>query len=352
MRASLRNSVVTAVLMVASLLSPIEANCSPSMNTRSANQGMMWIPGGTFTMGSRDDSSRLNEGPPHEVKVDGFWIDEHPVTNAQFEAFVRATGYVTTAEKAPTWEELKKQLPPGSEKPDESVLVAGSMVFMPSDGPVDRGDMRNFWRWVPGASWKHPEGPSSDIKSRMNHPVVQVSWDDASAYATWAGKRLPTEAEWEFAARGGKENQKFPWGNEFRPGGKFMANTWQGEFPYHNTGEDGFIGTAPVTSFPPNGYGLYDMVGNVWQWCSDWYRPDTYQQRAESSSKEEHSCHNPKGPEQSFNPTNPASPERVTKGGSFLCHVSYCESYRPAARRGTPTDTGMSHIGFRCATST
>jgi sulfatase modifying factor 1 len=339
------------LLFAMTLVTSIAGSCEPKAAKQSAHEGMIFIPAGTFTMGSDDDSSRRNEGPPHQVTVDGFWIDEHPVTNAQFQAFIQATGYTTTAERAPTWEELQKQLPPGSQKPDESLLVAGSMVFTPSDGPVDRGDMRNFWRWVPGANWKHPEGPHSDIKTRMNHPVVQVSWDDAATYARWSGKRLPTEAEWEFAARGGREKQKFPWGNEFQPGGKFMANTWQGNFPYRNTGEDGFIGTAPVKSFPPNGYGLYDMAGNVWQWCSDWYRPDTYTKRTETSLKDEHSCHNPSGPDQSFNPVNPTSPERVTKGGSFLCHASYCESYRPAARRGTPADTGMSHIGFRCASS-
>jgi sulfatase modifying factor 1 len=338
--------IATSLLIAALLISPQFGSCAPKAGKTTLHEGMIRIPGGAFIMGSRDDSSRANEGPPHEVQVDPFWIDEHPVTNAQFEAFVQATGYRTTAEKAPTWEELQKQLPPGSQKPDASVLVAGSMVFTPSDGPVDRRDMRNFWRWIPGATWRHPEGPTSDIKGRMNHPVVQVSWDDAAAYAKWAKKRLPTEAEWEFASRGGEEKQKFPWGNDFRPGGKFMANTWQGEFPYHNTGEDGFIGTSPVKSFPPNGYGLYDMVGNVWQWCNDWYRPDTYSQRTE-----QHSCQNPKGPDQSFNPMNPASPERVTKGGSFLCHISYCESYRPAARRGTPFDTGMSHIGFRCVST-
>ena len=307
-------------------------------------KGMVWIPGGKFTMGSQDDSSRKNEGPPHSVEVDGFWIDQSPVTNEEFEKFIKATGYITTAERKPTWDELKKQLPPDTAKPDDSVLVAGSMVFTPSNGPVDLQDMASFWRWVPGASWKHPEGPGSSLKGRMNHPVVQVSWFDAEAYAKWAGKRLPTEAEWEFASRGGLEQKKFPWGNEAMPGGKFMANTWQGEFPYKNTGEDGFVGTAPIKSFPPNGYGLYDMVGNVWQWVSDWYRPDTFAQRAD-----ELSCHNPTGPSKSWSPINPTQEERVTKGGSFLCHISYCESYRPSARRGTPPDTGMSHIGFRCA---
>jgi sulfatase modifying factor 1 len=315
--------------------------------TATPPRGMVLIPGGSFSMGSADETSRANERPPHTVTVDPFFLDTRPVTNAEFERFVKATGYKTTAEKAPTWEELQKQLPPGAPKPDESVFVAGSLVFTPSAGPVDRADMRNFWRWVRGANWRHPEGPGSDLKGRMNHPVVHVSWFDANAYAKWAGKRLPTEAEWEFSARGGLSGKRYPWGDEERPEGRFMANTWQGDFPYRNTGEDGFVGAAPVGSFPANGYGLVDMVGNVWQWVSDLYRPDTFAERAEDKL----SCHNPTGPKTSAQTVNRAQEERVTKGGSFLCHESYCLSYRPAARRGTPPDTGMSHIGFRCAKS-
>jgi formylglycine-generating enzyme required for sulfatase activity len=309
---------------------------------------MVWIAGGEFTMGSDGALARANERPPHRVRVSGFWLDAAPVTNAQFEQFVKATGYVTVAERKPDWEELKKQLPPDTPKPDDSTLVPGSMVFVPSDGPVDLARMENFWAWTPGASWRHPEGKHSTIADRASHPVVHVCWDDAVAFAAWAGKRLPTEAEWELAARGGTAGTTYWWGDEFRPGGRFMANTWTGRFPYENTKADGFAGTSPVKTFPPNGYGLFDMGGNVWNWCSDWYRADVFAERA---TAKEPVCCDPKGPASSRSADHPRQSERVTKGGSFLCHESYCASYRPSARRGLPTDTGMSHVGFRCAKS-
>jgi formylglycine-generating enzyme len=313
---------------------------------RKAPPGMVWIPGGTFLMGTDDVSSFPNERPAHRVHVEGFWIDDHDVTNAEFARFVEATGYVTTAERKPDWEELKKELPPGTPKPDDSMLVAGSLVFTPTARPVPLNDLSAWWRWVPGANWRHPEGPGSSIQGRENYPVVQVSWYDALAYAQWAGKRLPTEAEWEFAARGGLKSKRYVWGDEFKPGGKHMANTWQGLFPVRDTGEDGFVGTSPVGSYPANGYGLYDMAGNVWQWCSDWYRVDTH---IEAASK--NVCRDSGGPAESYDPGDPYSPKRVVKGGSFLCNPDYCESYRPSARRGTPSDTGSSHTGFRCVIS-
>jgi formylglycine-generating enzyme len=313
---------------------------------RKAPPAMAWITGGAFLMGTNDKESFPNERPAHLVQVQGFWMDEHDVTNAEFSKFVEATGYVTTADRKINWEDLKKELPPGAPKPDDSALAPGALVFTPTSGPVPLNDLSAWWRWVPGANWRHPEGPQSSIQGRENHPVVQVSWYDALAYAQWAGKRLPTEAEWEFAARGGLESKRYVWGDEFKPVGKHMANTWQGQFPVTNTAEDGFVGTSPVGSFPANGYGLYDMAGNVWQWCSDWYRVDT---NIEAASK--NVCRDPRGPTESYDPGDPYSPKRVVKGGSFLCNPSYCESYRPSARRGTPPDTGSSHTGFRCVIS-
>ncbi|HET6574809.1 MAG TPA: formylglycine-generating enzyme family protein [Fimbriiglobus sp.] len=305
--------------------------------------GMRWVPPGEFTMGS--DAGPATERPAHRVRLDGFWIDEHEVTNVLFRAFVEATGYVTTAEKKPEWEELRKTLPPGTPRPPDDQLVPGSMVFTPPPGPVPLDNAAAWWRYVPGANWRHPEGPGSTIDGRDDHPVIHVSWDDAAAYARWAGKRLPTEAEWEYAARGGLARKRFTWGDDPPADDSKLANIWQGDFPYRNLMLDGWERTAPVKAYPPNGYGLYDMAGNVWEWCSDWYRADEYARRAGRGP-----IANPAGPTESWDPNEPWAPKRVTRGGSFLCHVSYCESYRPAARRGTAPDTGMSHLGFRCVT--
>jgi formylglycine-generating enzyme len=346
-----RRLALIGVLVVAAIAAGIGA-ASSYRSTRPpppgpAPAGMKWIPGGEFIMGTDDANSMPNERPAHRVRLDGYWIDETPVTNAQFRKFVEATGYLTTAERPVDWKELKKQVPPGTPKPPNEKLQPGSLVYTPPDHPVDLRDMSQWWTWTTGANWRHPEGPSSTIDPKDNDPVVQVSWDDAVAYAKWAGKRLPTEAEWEYAARGGaKTNTRYWWGDEFCPGGKFMCNTFTGEFPFKNTAEDGFAVVAPVKSFPANGYGLYDMAGNVWNWCSDIYAADMHARIQDSDM-----CFNPTGPTTSFNPTRavPASVERVTKGGSFLCNPNYCESYRPTARRGTPPDTGSGHVGFRCA---
>src|SRR5215471_16912371 len=259
--------------------------------------GMAWIPGGEFSMGSEDESMR-DARPYHRVAVDGFWMDRTDVTNEQFARFVEATHYVTIAERQPDARDF-----PGA--PPEN-LVAGSVVFTPPPAPVSLEDHFVWWRYVKGANWRHPEGPDSNLKGRGNHPVVHVAYDDALAYARWAGKRLPTEAEWEFAARGGLDRKPFVWGDEFKPGGKFQANTFQGHFPDHNTGEDGFIGTSPVGSFPPNGFGLFDMAGNVWEWTSDWYRADYYQTLAATKQI----TRNPQGPPDSYDPSEPGTKKR------------------------------------------
>jgi formylglycine-generating enzyme required for sulfatase activity len=275
--------------------------------------------------------------------VDGFWMDETEVTNSQFRAFVEASGYVTTAEKAPDLEALMRQRPPGTERPREAP-AAGSLVFRPTDGPVKLDDPSQWWKWTEGADWRHPEGPGSGLDGREGHPVVHVSWDDAAAYAKWAGKRLPTEAEWEHAARGGMEGKPYTWGDEPPgAGGRWRCNIWQGEFPWKNAAADGFERTAPVKSFPPNGHGLYDVAGNVWEWCADWYDHDLYRRRAGRGL-----VVNPAGPERSYVPHEPLMPQRVQRGGSFLCNDRYCSRYRPGARHGCSPDTGMSHVGFRC----
>jgi formylglycine-generating enzyme required for sulfatase activity len=304
---------------------------------------MVWIGGGEFVMGTDEQEAYPAERPAHQVRVDGFWMDETEVTNDQFRAFVTATNYVTVAERAPDWEQLKTQLPPGTPKPPDDVLVPASLVFVSPASPVSLANPAVWWAWTPGADWLHPEGPGSNIDGRGNHAVVQVSWEDARAYADWAGKRLPTEAEWEFAARGGLESQRYAWGNVFEPNGEIMVNTWQGHFPDVNSQTDGFGRTAPAKSFPPNGFGLYEMTGNVWEWCSDWYDAGLYTRRTGPAA-----AVNPVGPDKSYDPTALHSARRVTKGGSFLCTKEYCSNYRPSARRGTDWDTGMSHVGFRC----
>lgn len=319
-----------------------------------SDDGMALIPAGEFTMGSDADYALPNERPAHRVKVSAFLMDKHPVTNAAFEKFVAATGYKTVAERAVDWEEIKKQVPPGTPKPPDEALQPGSLVFRPTDGPVPLDDMSGWWVWTTGANWRQPEGPGSDLKGREDHPVVQVAWEDAAAYAKWAGKRLPTEAEWEYAARGGFDGKRYAWGDEERPEGTWHANRWNGEFPYKNTKEDGFAGTSPVGSFPANGYGLFDMGGNVWNWCADIYHGSAHAEK----SGDDAVCCDPQGPATAAEqrplrgdpspPDVPGALRRVMKGGSFLCSPSYCESYRPSARRGTSPDTGSSHVGFRC----
>ncbi len=307
---------------------------------------MVWIPGGEFTMGTNDKDAYPYERPAHRVKVDGFWMDITEVTNADFKKFVDATGYITTAEKKPEWEELKKQLPPGTPKPDKMVLEAGSLTFNPPEFTVSLDDYSQWWSWSSGTNWKHPQGPKSSIEGRENYPVVHVSFDDAAAYCKWAGKRLPTEAEWEFASRGGREGQRYSWGEDFNPGGKFMANTFQGVFPGKNTSDDGFPEASPVKSFPPNDYGLYDIIGNCWEWTSDYFNINYYEELSKQGV-----AMNPKGPDKPYDPQEPYADKHVTRGGSFLCAENYCVNYRTSARQASAFDTGMSHIGFRCVTT-
>lgn len=300
-------------------------------------KGMAWIAGRSFLMGSND--FYLEERPVHEVVVESFWMDRHPVTNAEFRRFVNATGYVTSAERTP--------VPSDYPDADPALLVPGSLVFRKTRRPVDLNDYRNWWTWTPGAQWRHPDGPGSTLHGRERHPVTQVAYEDADTYAAWAGKELPTEAEWELAARGGLDGKVFPWGDEFAPRGKMMANTWQGDFPWQNLATDGFEGTSPIKSFSPNGYGLFDTVGNVWEWTSDYF--------STQHPVVEHACcapSNPRvtSPEGSFDVGQPGEhiPRRVTKGGSHLCAPNYCLRYRPAARQGEAVDTSTAHIGFRC----
>lgn len=309
------------------------------------NESMVLIPGNTFTMGARERQfARKDEFPQHRVKINSFYMDIHPVTNAQFRLFVESTGYVTTAEMAPDWEEMKQQLPPGTPKPPDSLLVPASLVFRSPGQQVSRQDYQSWWEWVPGASWKHPLGPGSSIEGKDDYPVVHISWYDANAYADWAGKRLPTEAEWEYAALGGNYKNIYPWGND--PITPDKANYWQGEFPYNDLGADQFNGIAPVKSFPANSFGLYDMAGNVWEWTADWYHADYYNFKANQFVS-----YNPKGPAKSYDPMEPGIPKKSIRGGSFLCNDSYCAGYRASARMKSSPDSGMLHLGFRLVRS-
>ena len=296
---------------------------------------MAWVPGGAFRMGS--DDFYPEERPVHRVSVDGFWMDRYPVTNAEFRRFVDATGHVTLAERAPD-----PRAYPGA---DPTLLVPGSLVFRRLARRPALSDHRAWWAYTPGACWKHPEGPGSVLDGREEHPVVHVAFEDAGAYAAWSGNALPTEAEWEFAARGGLSGATFAWGDEFAPGGRTMANTWQGEFPWQNLLTDGYEGTSPVGAFPPNGHGLYDVAGNVWEWTSDFFHPRHPDEPAKA-------CCVPRNPRVTSEAGSYAAgeriPRRVVKGGSHLCAPNYCLRYRPAARQGEAVDTSACHIGFRC----
>ena len=308
-----------------------------------APKGMVWIPGGEFSMGAQDPpqmdmvgmKATTDSRPIHRVYVDGFFMDKTDVTNAQFAEFVKATGYVTIAEKTPAAEDF-----PGA--PREN-LYAGGVVFSPPNHAVDLNNHYQWWSYVKGANWRHPTGPKSSIKGKESYPVVQVAFPDAEAYAKWAHKRLPTEAEWEFAARGGRAGELYDWGNEMRPGGQWMANTFQGQFPGKDSGEDGFAGIAPVKKFPPNAFGLYDMAGNVWEWCSDWYASNYYQQQAAKVL-----VRNPRGPDSPYDEGEPGAKKKVQRGGSFLCTDQYCTRYMTGTRGKGDWRSGANHIGFRC----
>ncbi len=295
-----------------------------SIAAHSTRKGMVLVPGGAFAMGSADFYPE--ESPVREVTVDDVWVDQHPVTNAQFRRFVKDTGHVTVAEHAPNPEDF-----PGA---DARLLVAGSQVFTPSSGPIPLNDWTRWWRWQPGADWRHPEGPGSTLNGRELHPVVHVGWEDALAYARWSGKDLPTEAEWEHAARGGLAGATYPWGNDFQPRGRVMANTWHGRFPFENLRPHGFAGTSPVRSFPPNGYGLYDVAGNVWEWTTSRWSNQPVDGAAPACCAPQHEV--------------TEEERRITKGGSHLCAPSYCHRYRPAARQGHAVRSTTGHLGFRC----
>jgi formylglycine-generating enzyme len=311
--------------------------------------GMVWIPGGEFSMGAAEPTgtdhnpvgmqATQDSRPVHRVYVDSFWMDRTEVTNAEFTRFVAATGYVTTAEKALSATEFPDAPP--------DMLVPGSIIFVAPDTPVRLDEPLRWWTWVKGANWRHPEGPSSALTGRETHPVVHVAYADAEAYCRWADKRLPTEAEWEFAARGGLSGQVYPWGDEFLSTGRWMTNTFQGSFPDGNSSADGHMATAPVAQFPANGYGLHDVAGNVWEWVSDWYRPDYYAQLVRAGGV----ARNPTGPDSSWDPAEPGQAKRVHRGGSFLCTDQYCSRYMVGTRGKGEINSSTNHLGLRCVQS-
>jgi formylglycine-generating enzyme required for sulfatase activity len=306
-------------------------------------KGMVWIPGGTFLQGAvpQDKTAMMHEKPQHEVTVDGFFMDITEVTNSQFKKFIDATSYITVAERKVDWNELKKQLPVGTQKPHGSILQPGSLIFKKTESSVPNlYDFSQWWKWEIGANWKHPKGKNSDLKGKENYPVVQIAYEDALAYCKWANRRLPTEAEWEFAARGNNKNTTYFWGNDENLLSK-NANSWEGEFPVTNSKLDGFEGLAPVKSYPANAFGLYDIAGNVWEFTSDWYNVKYYNEVANSKNS------NPKGATTAYNPNSPYLKEKIIKGGSFLCNASYCASYRISSRMGTSLDSSLEHVGFR-----
>ncbi|MCF8714723.1 formylglycine-generating enzyme family protein [Joostella atrarenae] len=309
-----------------------------------APKGMVWIPGGSYTQGARanDKFALKHENPAHPVSVNGFFMDETEVTNKEFAKFIKETGYVTVAERPIEWEEIKKQVPPGTPRPHDSVLRPGSLLFKKTKNSVPNlYDFSQWWEWKIGADWKHPKGPDSSIEGKDDYPVVHIAYEDAVAYCEWAGRRLPTEAEWEFAANGGLHDKMYTWGDDDSKLTK-NANTWTGEFPTENTEVDGFENKAPVKSFPPNSYGLYEISGNVWEWTQDWYNVNYYSQVLDKGE-----VNNPKGATEPYNPNNPYAREKVIKGGSFLCSDTYCASYRISARMATAIDSGQEHLGFR-----
>jgi formylglycine-generating enzyme len=312
------------------------------MRNDTTTEGMVWIPAGIFLMGADNTQADQDEYPKHAVQLNGFWMDATEVTNAQFQKFVEAAHYVTVAERVPKWEDMKKQLPLDTPKPPDSIFVAGSLVFQKAKKKVSLNDYGQWWVFMKGANWRHPQGSDSDLKGKEHYPVVHVAWEDAMAYCKWAGKRLPTEAEWEYAARGGRQGQIYPWGDENVDSGKPKTNSWQGEFPYINLKKDGFEGLSPIKSFAPNDFGLYDMAGNVWEWCFDWYRSDYYETSRNTV------INNPQGPLSSFDPDEPFIPKKVVRGGSFLCNDAYCSGYRVSRRMKSSMDTGLEHTGFRC----